>query len=87
MTEISVSARLFKSEPGTYLRVVAGGGVVRVFAAGRVQAVVVPPALSVKEQPLPAKGSPALLLERIRSRQRPRLKGRTAADMVLEDRR
>ena len=86
MTAINVSVRLFKSEPEAYLRAASGGEIVRVLAGGRVQAVMMSPTQATEEEPLPAKGSPALLLERIRIRQRPRIKGRTAAEMILEDR-
>lgn len=86
MTAINVSARLFKSKPEIYLRAASGGETIRVLSSGRVQAVVVPVERVTEEEFMPAKGSPALLLERIRTRHRPRIKGRTASDMVLEDR-
>ena len=86
MTAINVSARRFKSKPETYLRAASGGETVRVLVSGRVQAVVVPLKRAAEEEFMPAKGSTALLLERVRARHRPPIKGRTAADIVLEDR-
>ncbi len=86
MTTMNVSLQEFKLKPGTYLNAASKGETIQVMVKGQVRAVVTPPKPAKSHKSSSPKLSPAAMLERMLARRRPRMKGVSVADMVIEDR-
>ena len=90
MPMMNISAQEFKARVGTYLRAAADGEVVRVRSRGQIQAMLVAAEGNLVFEGAKVaslKGSPAALVRKILLRnRRPRIKGRSAAEMVRDDR-